>query len=147
VTTLALQLVGTGGLFRGRIALPQASGESIQASALAPIALLAYDTAGNFTAQFMKRDRSTDAIVATGRASVNNSAAVNGYDAYFGTYTVDEASGSVTQHLEGALSPSDVGKIVSREMRVEEDRLIIQLATTSADGETVTRTLIWLRSA
>jgi len=40
-----------------------------------------------------------------------------------------------------------VGKIVSREMRVEEDRLIIQLATTSPDGETITRTLIWLRSA
>lgn len=78
---------------------------------------------------------------------MNNSAAVNGYDAYFGTYTVDEASGSVTQVLEGALSPSDVGIIVTREMRVEEDRLIIRLATTSADGETITRTLIWLRSA
>lgn len=74
-----------------------------------PIALLAYDAAGNFTAQFMKRDRSTDVIVATGPVSVNNSAAVNGYDAYFGTYTVDEASSSVTQVLEGALSSSDVG--------------------------------------
>lgn len=112
-----------------------------------PIALLAYDAAGNFTAQFMKRDRSNGVIAATGRASVNNSAAVDGYDAYFGTYTVDEASGSVTQLLVGALSPSDVGKIVTREMRVEEDHLIIQLATTSADGETITRTLIWLRSA
>ena len=112
-----------------------------------PIALLAYDAAGNFTAQFMKRDRSTGVVVATGRASLNNSAAVNGYDAYFGTYTVDEASGSVTQLLEGALSPSDVGMIVTREMRIEEDRLIIRLATTSADGETITRTLIWLRSA
>jgi hypothetical protein len=37
--------------------------------------------------------------------------------------------------------------IVTREMRVEEDRLIIRLATTSADGETITRTPIWLRSA
>ena len=62
-------------------------------------------------------------------------------------HTVDEASGSVIQLLEGALSLSDVGKIVTREMRVEEDRLIIQLATTSADGEPITRTLSWLRSA
>jgi hypothetical protein len=60
---------------------------------------------------------------------------------------VDEASGSVTQLLEGASSPNDVGKIVTREMRVEKGRLIIPLATTSADGEPVTRTLIWLRSA
>jgi hypothetical protein len=112
-----------------------------------PLALLAYDAAGNFTAQFMKRDRSSDAIAMTGPAGLNNSAAVNGYDAYFGTYTVDEASGSVTQRLEGALSPGDVGKVVTRAMRVEGDSLIIQLATTSADGQPVTRTLIWRRAS
>jgi hypothetical protein len=147
VTTLASQLVGTWRLVSredhtvaGELRVDPGLGAD-------PIALLAYDAAGNFTAQFMKRDRSTGVVVATGRASVNNSAAVNGYDAYFGTYTVDEASGSVTQLLQGALSPSDVGMIVTREMRVEEDRLIIRLATTSADGETITRTLVWLRSA
>lgn len=147
MTTLASQLVGTWRLVSRKD--HTAAGERRVDPGLGadPIALLAYDAAGNFTAQFMKRDRSTDEIVATGRASVNNSAAVNGYDAYFGTYTVDEASGSVTQLLEGALSLSDVGKIVTREMRVEEDRLIIQLATTSADGEPITRTLSWLRSA
>lgn len=147
MTTLASQLVGTWRLVSredhtvaGELRIDPGLGAD-------PIALLAYDAAGNFTAQFMKRDRSTDVGVATGRAGVNNSAAVNGYDAYFGTYTVDETSGSVTQVLEGALSPSDVGMIVTREMRVEEDRLIIRLATTSADGDTITRTLIWLRSA
>lgn len=60
---------------------------------------------------------------------------------------MDEASGSVTQLLEGALSPSDVGMIVTREMRVEENCLIIRLATTSAASEPITRTLVWLRSA
>lgn len=147
MTTLASRLVGTWRLVSRED--HTAAGERTIDPGLGadPIALLAYDAAGNFTAQFMKRDRSGDAIVAQRRASVNNSAAVNGYDAYFGTYTVDEASGSVTQLLEGALSLSDVGKIVTREMRVEEDRLIIQLATTSADGEPVTRTLTWLRSA
>ena len=95
----------------------------------------------------MKRDRSGVAAAAPVSAGANNSAAVNGYDAYFGTYTVDEASASVTQRLDGALSPGDVGKVVTRQMRVEGDRLIIQLATTSADGEPVTRTLIWRRGA
>ena len=147
MTTLASQLVGTWRLVSRED--HTAAGERRVDPGLGadPIALLAYDAAGNFTAQFMKRDRSTDEIVATGRASVNNSAAVDGYDAYSGTYTVDEASGSVIQLLEGALSLSDVGKIVTREMRVEEDRLIIQLATTSAGGEPITRTLSWLRSA
>lgn len=145
--TLASQLVGTWRLESRQDQTVAGERRVDPGLGADPIALLAYDAAGNFTAQFMKRDRSTGAVVAAGRASVNNSAAVNGYDAYFGTYTVDEASGSVTQVLEGALSPSDVGKIVKREMRVEEGRLIIRLATTSADGEPITRTLIWLRSA
>ena len=112
-----------------------------------PVALLVYDAAGNFAAQFMKRDRSSGEVVVTARAGLNNSAAVNGYDAYFGTYTVDEASRSVTQVLQGSLSPGDVGKVVTREMHVEGDTLTIQLGTTSGDGEPVTRTLTWRRSA
>lgn len=112
-----------------------------------PVALLVYDAEGNFAAQFMKRDR-TDSEPLTIRAgSSNNSAAVGGYDAYFGTYTVDEAGGSVTQRLLGALSPGDVGKVVTREMRIDGDRLVIQLGTTSADGERVTRTLVWVRAS
>jgi len=112
-----------------------------------PVAMLVYDSAGNFAAQFMKRDRASSEAGALRQASANNSAAVNGYDAYFGKYTVDEASRSVTQVLEGSLSPGDVGKVVTREMRVDGDTLTIELATTSGDGEPVTRTLVWRRSA
>jgi len=144
MTTLASQLLGTWRLLSRED--HTAAGERRVDPGLGsdPIAILVYDAAGNFAAQFMKRDRSNDATV---RRSVNNTAAVNGYDAYFGTYTVDEASGSATQLLHASLSPGDVGKVVTRELRVEGDRLIIQLATTSADGEPVTRTLIWVRSA
>lgn len=65
-----------------------------------PIARLIYDRAGHFAAQFMKRDRDAlaDDVVASGP---NNSRARGGYDAYFGTYTVDDAHGRVTQRLVG----------------------------------------------
>ena len=109
--------------------------------------MLVYDAAGNFAAQFMKRDRSSDEVAVTARAGLNNSAAVGGYDAYFGTYTVDEATSSATQTLDGALSPGDVGKTVTREMHVDGNTLKIELATTGGDGEPVTRTLTWRRSA
>ena len=112
-----------------------------------PVAILVYDHAGNFAAQFMKRDRSADEVGVAARAGVNNSAAVGGYDAYFGKYTVDEAASSVTQTLDGALSPGDVGKVVTREMHVDGDQLTIALATTNAGGEPITRTLTWRRSA
>jgi hypothetical protein len=147
VTLLASQLVGTWRLVSREDRTAAGERRIDQGLGADPLALLVYDADGNFTAQFMKRDRSNDVIAATAAAGMNNSAAVNGYDAYFGTYKVDEASGSVTQLLQGALSPGDVGKIVTREMRVEEGRLIIELATTSGDGEPVTRTLIWLRSS
>jgi hypothetical protein len=94
----------------------------------------------------MKRDRADLAIAASAPPGSNNSMAVGGYDAYFGTYAVDEAAGSVTQRVVGALSPGDVGKVVTREVRIEGDRLTIELATSGADGEPLTRTLTWVRA-
>ena len=145
--TFASQLIGTWQLL-SREDHTAAGERRIDPSLGAdPVAILVYDAAGNFAAQFMKRDRSIAEAAVTREARANNSAAVNGYDAYFGKYTVDEASRSVTQVLEGSLSPGDVGKTVTREMHVDGDALTIELATTSGDGEPVTRTLIWRRSA
>jgi hypothetical protein len=110
-----------------------------------PLALLIYDRSGHFAAQFMKRDRSTSEIADAPAAGANNSRARGGYDAYFGTYVVDDASGSVTQQLVGALSAEDVGLVLSRVMRVASDSLTIDVRTTSGSGEPVTRTLTWKR--
>ena len=145
--TLAEQLVGTWRLVSREDR--NAAGERRIDSSLGadPVAILVYDPAGNFAAQFMKRDRSSDEVAQARQATANNSASVNGYDAYFGTYTVHEATREVRQVLQGSLSPGDVGKVVTREMHVDGDTLTIELATTSGDGEPVTRTLIWDRSA
>ena len=117
-----------------------------------PIALLYYDRSGHFAAQFMKRDRTTatasdSAPVEAGTAGPNNSRARGGYDAYFGTYTVDNARGTVTQRLLGALSPENVGQVLTRAMTVQGSALTITLETATASGETVTRTLTWERVA
>ena len=109
-----------------------------------PIAILIYDRSGHFAAQFMKRDRSMPVPeVATG--APNNSRAQGGYDAYFGSYTVDDARGEVTQRLLGALSSENVGHVLTRAMAVDGNRLSIALRTASASGEPVTRTLVWRR--
>jgi hypothetical protein len=113
-----------------------------------PIALLIYDRAGHFAAQFMKRDRSTGVADASAVAvGKNNSRAQAGYDAYFGTYTIDDAASTVTQHLLGALSQENVGAVLTREMRVSGEKLIIRVHTTAADGTPVIRTLTWRRVA
>jgi len=89
-----------------------------------------YDASGHFAVQFMRRDRSDSS---------------GGYDAYLGKYSV--AAGTVTQELEGALSPDNVGKVVTRRFRIEGTELVITLDATTSDGEPVTRTLRWTRLA
>jgi hypothetical protein len=109
-----------------------------------PVALLIYDRAGHFAAQFMKRDRSMPVPDAPSGGK-NNSRAQGGYDAYFGTYTVDDSANTVTQRLLAALSQDNVGSVLTREMEVRGDRLIIQVQTSTPDGSAVTRTLTWNR--
>ena len=115
-----------------------------------PVALLIYDGSGHFAAQFMRRDRSTEPAstgpAATGAARAgNNTNAVGGYDAYFGTYTIDDANCTVTQTLTAALSPGNVGQVLTRKMNVEGDALTIEIDMTTGDGEAITRTLTWVR--
>ena len=109
-----------------------------------PHALLIYDRGGNFAAQFMRRDRSVNVPDGPSGAR-NNSRAQGGYDAYFGTYVIDDEKGTVTQRLTAALSREHVGAVLTRAMKVEGDGLIITLDTNAADGTPVTRTLTWRR--
>lgn len=112
-----------------------------------PVAYLMYDATGHFAVQFMRRDRKAGQADVGRQLSggANNTGAVGGYDAYFGRYTV--ADGAVTQELVGALSPGDVGKVVTREFRIIAGELVISLETTASDGTAVTRTLRWKRLA
>jgi len=94
----------------------------------------------HFAAQFMKRDRSGQENLAARLQTTNNTAAVNGYDAYFGTYSIDENAGTLSTHLEGSISPANIGSTYVRDARVVGNELIIQLRTTAVDGTPVIRT-------
>jgi hypothetical protein len=96
-----------------------------------PVALLIYDRAGNFAAQFMRRDRSGGVGL--------------GFDAYFGAYSVNDETGEVTQTLAGALAPDMVGAVLTRSMEIDGDHLAIRLPATHPDGVAVSRMLIWTR--
>lgn len=114
-----------------------------------PVAWISYDAKGHVSAQLMARDRSKPAPTAgtSTPRDPNNSAASGGYDAYFGTYTLDPATHTVTHHLLGALSPSDVGRTLTRHFRVTGDTLLIWFDAQRDDGAKVTRRLLWQRIA
>ena len=111
-----------------------------------PIAILVY-AKGHFAAQFMKKDRSNDLIAQPVAAGKNNTAAVGGYDAYFGNYRVDPNSGQVEHTLVGSINPANIGLTVHRDLTVANNILTIRLATTTAENEAIMRTLTWKRIA
>ena len=104
-----------------------------------PIGILCF-APNHFAAQFMKRDRFHQENVQQPVQAKNNTVAVNGYDAYFGTYSIDEIAGTLTTHLEGSISPDNVGSTYVRDVRVVGKELIIQLRTTAVDGTAIIRT-------
>lgn len=108
-----------------------------------PIGILTYAPT-HFAAQFMKRERSSAAGPTLG-SGANNTSAVGGYDAYFGTYEINHETGEVLHRLVGALTEANIGMEVSRTLSVEGDGLTITLATSTLEGEPVTRTLTWHR--
>ena len=110
-----------------------------------PSGYLIYDSSGHMAAQLMRPDRPMAIDCGTSIAAPSeNSQSVNGYDAYFGTYTIDETSHTVTHHLEGALAAADVGKNLVREFRLSGGKLTI-IVRTSSPKEKQIRTLIWER--
>jgi len=108
-----------------------------------PLGLLCFGPT-HFSAQFMNPER-TGPAAAPAASGPNNSGAVNGYDAYFGSYTIDATAGTVTVRLKGGLTTANIGQAFVRDIRVAGDRLWIQLQTNAADGTPITRTLIFAR--
>ena len=108
-----------------------------------PLGILAYGD-NCFTAQFMKLDRG-ESVNDVSHSGTNNTIAVGGYDAYFGVYEVNEETGQVKHTLKGSINKDNTGISVCRDLRVRDGKLIIQLETTTIEGEPIIRTLIWER--
>ena len=109
MTDLAARLIGSWDLQSRSIATPPVSNG--MSPGLAPIhsGSRVFDRTGHFAAQFMKRDRKSAVDAPTTAAAVNNSFARGGYDAYFGTYSVDREQGrcsSVRSRREASGRPS-----------------------------------------
>ena len=138
------QLVGTWKLISRVVRLEDGSAVQDPGLGKTPTGYLMYDSSGHMAAQLMRLDRPVAIDCGTsGSAPSDNSQSVNGYDAYFGTYAIDETSHTVTHHLEGALAAADVGKNLVREFQVSHNKLTIIVRTSSPKQ---IRTLIWERA-
>jgi hypothetical protein len=145
------QLVGSWRLLSRESRRENGQVEADQGLSTLPLGVLIYDRAGHVAAQLSRRDRTVSmfreecAVAADTKGTPDTAQTVLGYDAYFGTYTLNEKEGIVTHHLEAAIWPGDIGKNIERHFTISGDRLTIKFGTTTREGIKVTRTLVWER--
>ena len=60
------------------------------------------------------------------QSSVSNDYVLNGYEASFGTYEVNEAAQTTTRHVEGSITRGLVGNSLTRAYRFSDGRLIMR---------------------
>ncbi len=111
-----------------------------------PVGLLVYDATGHMSAQAMRRGRpplpSDDVHLAPAERA---KAAFVGYNAYFGTYKVDQRAGVVIHHVEGSLIPNWEGTDQRRRFTISGDKLVLEPPAFQAGGQQRTRRLTWQR--
>jgi hypothetical protein len=108
--------------------------------------VITYDQADHMTAQIMRHDRPRFASGDVDRGTVAElSAALTGYTAYFGTYSVDESAAVVTHHVKGSLFPNWVGTDQRREIVVDGDQLTLTSQPILFDGKTRIFRVVWKR--
>ncbi len=145
------KLIGTWSLASRQSTGPDGKVLSDPTLAKTPAGMLIYDRSGHVAAQLSRKNRTMDIFTqecnqaAQIKGRPDTAQTVLGYDAYFGTYTIDEATRTVTHHLDFAIFPDDIGKDIKRSFTLDGDVLTIRFNTTIQDGTHVTRVLVWHR--
>ena len=111
-----------------------------------PSGRLVYDGSGHMMLQMMRQERAQAISVPSNPQNAANARIVLGYDAYFGTFTLNEAVGTITHHVEGSLFPEDLGKDFQRVFTIEGDAFTLSFTSRAAEGFDVTRTLLFRRA-
>ena len=111
-----------------------------------PIGLLIYDASGRMAAQAMRRSRAKLPGDDVHRAPPEQAkAAFVGYNAYFGTFEVDESKGLVIHRVEGSMIPNWEGSEQRRQFTLAGDKLILEPPAFEAQGQKRSRKLTWER--
>ena len=126
----------------------KANGEILRDPVLGtqPTGRLFYDASGHMMLQMMRQERARAIGAPSNPEDAKNPRIVLGYDAYFGTFAVNEVDGTITHHVEGSLFPEDLGRDFQRGFRIEGDTLTLSFTSKSPEGFEVTRTLLFRRS-
>ena len=111
-----------------------------------PVGRLFYDASGHMMLQMMRQERAQAISAPSNAQDAKNPRIVLGYDAYFGSFSVNEPKGTITHHVEGSLFPEDLGKDFRRFFKIDGDTFTLSFTSKAPEGFEVTRTLRFRRS-
>ena len=114
-----------------------------------PTGILIYDRSGIMSVQIVSDPKpskpSTDSREKFLAAPLDEKVtAIDGYYAYFGTWTVDGTGSSVTHHIQQSLYPGERDENATRLVSFQGDQLILT-AKSHEMGEDHQRKLVWER--
>jgi hypothetical protein len=132
------KLIGVWKLISGE-SKHEVTGEVLYPWGTNPVGRLSYDDAGRVFAQLMNPGRrSVGGMSNRGAAAAIETASaedmremLTGFNAYFGTFDVDEPSRTVIHHLQSALIPSWVGTDQRRKYEFSGNNQLIMFNTAS----------------
>jgi N-acetylglucosamine-6-sulfatase len=115
-----------------------------------PAGYIIYDATGRMAVQITRRsDRAKLASEEIAQATTEEKAAAfSSYAAYYGTYTINEAAGTITHHVEGSLNPNEVGRNLVRYFKLSGNRITLIPVETNGGRPAASppvRSLTWER--
>ncbi len=114
-----------------------------------PEGLLIYDRSGWMSVQIVSDPKPVVPTASSREAFLKASPtekekAIDGYYGYYGTWTVDATSSTVTHHIQQSLYPGERGEEGVRRLALDGKRLTLS-AEAHEMGETHQRVLVWER--
>jgi hypothetical protein len=111
-----------------------------------PVGLIAYEKDGCMAVQVMGERRALFSTLDKSSGTVEETRnAFLSYEAYFGTFEVDEATGSVIHRVEASLFPNWIGTEQRRRASISGSRLTLETPPLPYEGSMMTRALVWER--
>lgn len=114
-----------------------ADGSTLPSRGSNPAGILMYDAGGNMSVQLMR----TDATAGDYTDLSQRITAMDGFLAYFGTYTIDADAKTVTHHVIGASYAAYRGSDQVRSYKIDGETLTLKAST----GDTL-RVLMWQKA-
>jgi hypothetical protein len=107
-----------------------------------------YDSIGNMSVVIMRPDRPRTSINDKFQATTEDiKSAFDGFEAYFGSYEIDEEKKIVIHHIVGSSFPNWEGTAQTRFAEFSENLLTLRTPPLPYSGVTVTWKLVWERKS